>query len=140
MTPGTLPLALYRGDTYHWRFTFWADTGATLPSDLTGVTPKAEIRDRPGGTLTATLTCTVELPNVIVADLVADESAKLSGTGGSWDLQLTYASTGDVTTVLAGPVQVTVDVTDSADAVAAAAVLDHTLQQRRTPRLMQGRA
>jgi hypothetical protein len=111
MTPVKCPLSLYRGDTYAWRFIFWTDAAETVPADLTGVTPKAEIRDRPAGAIIIPLTCAVELPNVITATLDATRSAQLPPVA-AWDLQLTYAN-GDVATALAGPVTVSPDVTDS---------------------------
>ena len=109
MTPGRLPLSLYRGDTGRWRFTFWLDTARTLPADLTGAAVKSEIRDRAGGTLIAALSCFITLPNFIDASLSAADSAKLPNSA-VWDMQITYAS-GDVATVLAGPVNTTGDVT-----------------------------
>jgi hypothetical protein len=112
MKPGKYPLVLYRGDTYHWQFVLWADESKITPADLTAVTPKAEIRDKPSGSKVIAMTCTVEAPNLIKMVLAADASAKLLPTGGVWDLQLTYAS-GDVSTVLAGTVTVIADVTDS---------------------------
>lgn len=109
MTPGRLALALYRGDTYRWQFRLWQDTARTLPSDLVGATAVSQIRDRPGGRLIVSLACTITPPNTIDAVLVSADSAKLPGTG-AWDMQVTYAS-GDVATVLAGPVNTVVDVT-----------------------------
>jgi len=111
MTPGNMPLNIYRGDTYHWRFTLWADANKTEPTDLTGVTVKSEIREKPSGTLITPMECTIELPNIIHLTLSADASGALPGKG-AWDLQLTYDS-GDVVTILAGDVVVTPDVTDS---------------------------
>jgi len=108
-----MPLTLYRGDTYHWQFTLWADAAKTQPVDLTGVTVKSEIRTAAGGALVTTLACTVQAPNVILIDLSATASMSLTAAGGAWDLQLTYPS-GDVSTILAGKVTVTMDVTDSA--------------------------
>lgn len=110
MTPGSYSLQLYRGDTYRWQFKLFNDVNQTLPADLTGVTAAAQIRDKPGGTAIAALSCTVTLPNLIDAVLAASDSAILPSSG-AWDLQLTYAS-GDVATVLAGPVNVTPDVTN----------------------------
>jgi hypothetical protein len=109
MTPGRMPLTLYHGDTYRWQFSLWLDTAKTTPADLTGATANSQIRDRPGGTLIVALVCTITLPNKIDVVLSATDSAKLPGSG-AWDLQVTYAS-GDVATVLAGPVNTTVDVT-----------------------------
>jgi hypothetical protein len=113
MTPGVYPLALYRGDSYHWQFTLWQDTARTQPVDLTGVTVKSQIRDKPAGSLLLTMTLTVTLPNIIAMDLLASDCASLPPSGGNWDLQLTYPN-GDVGTILMGPVRITVDVTDSA--------------------------
>ena len=122
MTPGAYPLVLYRGDSYHWQFVLWGDAAKTIPINLTNATPKAEIRSGPGGSLITQLTLTVTLPNTIVATLSAASSALLTDAGGAWDLQLTYTTSGDVQTVLAGPVTVTMDVTDSAAALARSTV------------------
>jgi hypothetical protein len=111
VTPGQYPLSLYRGDTYRWQFKLWADADRTQPADLTGVEAKAQIRDRPGGAIIVGLICTISLPNIIDVVLNAGLSVTLPQVC-VWDLQLTYAS-GDVNTVLAGPVAVTPDVTDS---------------------------
>jgi hypothetical protein len=111
MTPGNYSLAIYRGDSYKWQFKLWSDTAKTQPVDLTGVTVKAEIRDRPGGNLLGTLACAITMPNIINASLTSTDTALL--TSGAWDMQLTY-SDGEVSTVLSGLVTVTMDVTDSA--------------------------
>jgi hypothetical protein len=110
MTPGFYALQLYQGDSYHWQFAFYDDAAMTVASDLTGVTPAAQIRDRPGGVLVCSLTCTLTLPNVIDVFLSAALSADILCSSAAWDLQLLYAS-GDVATPLAGPVAVTPDVT-----------------------------
>lgn len=113
MNPGTYPLQIYRGDSYRWQFTCYDDAAQTLPSDLTGVTVASQVRDKPGGSLICSLACTVTMPNVINTYLAPADSASLPNSA-AWDLQLTYAS-GDVTTLLAGPVNVTADVTDLAN-------------------------
>lgn len=110
MNPGTYPLQLYRGDTYRWQFTCFDDVAQTMPSDLTGATVNSQIRDKPGGSYICVLACTVTLPNIINMVLAAADSASLPNSA-AWDLQLTYAS-GDVATLLAGPVNVTADVTN----------------------------
>jgi hypothetical protein len=115
MKPGNYPLDIYRGDTYRWQFKLWSDIDKTQPVDLDGVTVRSQIRDKPAGKLLANIECTVTLPNIILATLTADECAKLTGSTCAWDLQLTWPNT-DVTTLLAGPVAVTTDVTDSAPA------------------------
>ena len=113
MTPGAFNLDLYRGDTYRWQFKFWNDADKTDPADLTGVTVKAEIRDKPQGTkLVVPMQTTVTAPNIVDMVLSAEDCKKLLAKG-AWDLQLTYSG-GDVVTVLAGNVAVMADVTDSA--------------------------
>lgn len=110
--PGKYSLSLYRGDSYAWRFLLWTDAEKTQPADLTGVTAKAEIRDRSGGTSIMELDCTVELPNIVRVELTADMWLPWTLVRGVWDLQLTYL-TGEVITILGGDVTVTADVTDS---------------------------
>jgi len=119
MLPGQLPLTLYRGDSARWRFTLWTDEAKTQPADLTDATAKAEIRDKPAGATVVALVCAVELPNVVTMELLPAASATLPAKG-AWDLQMTYAD-GSVVTILAGSVEVTPDVTDSAAAQAAQA-------------------
>jgi len=112
--PGSLPLALYKGDSFNWQIKLWTDAAKTQPADLTGVVAKAEIRDKSGGTTIIELDCVVVQPNIIDMSLAASDSSHLTMSGGNgvWDLQLTY-SDGQVKTILAGPVKVTADVTDS---------------------------
>lgn len=115
MTPGDYPLMLYRGDTYHWQFTLWADEAKTIEADLTGATAKAEIRDEPSGATIIEMVCAITLPNLIDMKLLAAQSKLLmvEPQQGVWDLQLTWTSSGDVATVLRGAVIVEADVTDS---------------------------
>ena len=103
-TPTTVPISVYRGDCKHWKLTLFTGDGTT-PYDLAGLTVAAEIRN---GTAVATIDPVVTLPNIIDLELTAEESAKVK-TPARWDCQLT----GDdcVTTVAAGPVTVTGDVT-----------------------------
>lgn len=111
MTPGSFPLALYRGDSYRWSFLLWTDTAKTIAADLVGVVAKAQIRDKPAGATVINMTCAIVQPNTVTMTLDAASSQTLPLVG-VWDLQLTYAE-GDVATVLAGGVTVTPDVTDS---------------------------
>jgi hypothetical protein len=108
--PQRVPLGVYRGDSHHWVLTLWSDQAATVPIDMAGVSPKAEIR-QPGGPVVATLDCAITPPNAITVTLAAADSAALPGLVG-WDLQLTFPD-GSVRTVAAGPITVTADVTDS---------------------------
>ena len=109
MQPADLPLDIYRGDTFRLQVTLSDQNN--VPLDLTGVIAKSEIRDRPAGTVIVALQCSIMLPNIINATLLATDSHHLPAQG-VWDLQLTYLS-GDVATPLAGPVSITTDVTDS---------------------------
>jgi hypothetical protein len=104
-----MPLLIYRGDTYRWRFKLWLDTERTVPADLNGAKVVAQIRDRGGGSFIAGMACTINVPNTVVMVLAAHDSAKLPSSS-VWDLQVTYAW-GDVATVLAGQVNTTSDVT-----------------------------
>lgn len=126
MNPGPYTLQVYRGDSYRWQFTCFDDVNQTQPSDLTGVTVNSQIRDRPGGNYICSLTCTVTPPNIINTHLAAVDSGKLSGSA-VWDLQLTYAS-GDVATILAGPVNITTDVTGGPLPMPAADQLPHVVR------------
>jgi Cu/Ag efflux protein CusF len=127
--PGNFPLALYRGDTYAWQFMLYTDSSATpAPADLTGVTAKAEIRDRPGGTLLTTMAVTITLPNIIVVKLKTANWTGLATKAAAWDLQLTYTDAdASVVTIIAGAVTITADVTDTVSMPAMTAV-----EQRRT--------
>jgi hypothetical protein len=111
MMPGAFSLTIYRGDTHAWRFTLWQDVAKTEPVDLNGINVKAEIRDRPAGAVIQAIALAVTEPNIIDAKLTAAETSALL-VSGVWDLQLTDAS-GWVSTVIAGSVKVTGDVTDS---------------------------
>lgn len=105
-TPVLYPLSIYRGDSYHWQFTLWADAEKTEPIDLTGVQVAAELRqDQRVTKLAISVT-----DNTIVVTLSAPVSQKLPATTARWDLQLTYPS-GDVQTIVRGDVYVLVDVT-----------------------------
>jgi hypothetical protein len=112
MRPGTYDMNLYRGDTYAWDFVCYITTGA--PSDLTGVTAKAEIRDKRGGTLLTALTCAITLPNKITVKLKTVAWTALTKASAVWDLQLTYAdSDASIITIITGNVAITGDVTDT---------------------------
>jgi hypothetical protein len=110
--PGEFNFSVYRGDTVRFVFVLWNDEHNTIPIDLSGVVAKAQIRNVPGGNLITNLDLTIQVPNTIYATLTSENSSFLTTTGGFWDLQLTYPG-GDVITILAGSIDVTMDVTDS---------------------------
>jgi|SRR5579864_9847642 len=112
MMPGGYSLVIYRGDTHAWRFLLWQDAAKTIPADLNGIAAKGEIRDRPAGTVIQALTVVITQPNIIDASLTAAETGQIPMASGRWDLQLTDQN-GVVSTILAGAVNVTGDITDS---------------------------
>jgi hypothetical protein len=112
MPPGAYNLELYEGDTYSAQFVLWADAKKTQVVDVSGSTAKAEVRNAPGGNLLTTMECTVTPPNNIGVRMPASAwtSWPPNVVKGVWDLQVTYPS-GDISTVVAGSVTVTADVT-----------------------------
>lgn len=112
MIPTSYPITLYHGDSYDWQFKLWLDIAKTQPMDLTGVTPKAEIRKDTGTTPIYPFTCAIVPLNTITMALSAEECAAIPVSTYKWDLQLTFP-TGAVNTILAGSVTITPDVTDS---------------------------
>jgi hypothetical protein len=110
MKPGPFDLDMYRGDTYAWKFKVWNDTEKTVPADLTGVTPFAQIRETTESPTATNLTCTLTLPNTIDVGFPVASWDAFTLMKAVWDLQLTYAS-GVVATIVAGKVTVTADVT-----------------------------
>lgn len=116
--PGRYDLNLYRGDTKTWMMRLWGDEALSAPVPLNGVTAYAQVRNQPDGPIVVPLTCGIELPNVVWLDLDADASNLLPAQG-VWDLELHYPiypgyPSGDIRTVVAGNVTVTLDVTKEA--------------------------
>ena len=101
-------LKLYRGDTVEWGVRVFAADGIT-PIDLTGSTVAAQFRDKFDGTQVVDFDTTIELPNIIHVEVTPAMWTDAS-TGGVWDLQVTD-DVGAITTVAAGKVTVTLDVT-----------------------------
>ena len=115
MRTACVPLVLYRGDTYRVDVLLWADSEKTQPIDLTGATAAAEVRYAPGDPAILTLSCAIATPNTIHIELWPEAWADFDWftlMDAKWDLQLTWP-TGDVTTIIAGPVHIRADVTDS---------------------------
>jgi hypothetical protein len=104
--PPVVNLLLYQGDDVHFDLVVTNPDGSA--ADLTGMTPAAQIRDKPNGALIATFMCSIAT-NVISLHLPATESVKLSAPG-VWDCQITSA-TPEVTTLAAGTVSTAQQVT-----------------------------
>lgn len=105
--PASLPLRLYRGDTYSWQVRLWADAAHSQPLDLTGALAAAQLEGAGGNVIV--LDCAVTLPNLV--DMVLPAAAWSDALKPErWDLQLSWED-GRVHTLLAGPVTVTDDVT-----------------------------
>lgn len=119
MLPATETLSLYRGDSVRLvrRFRPVLEDG-TLGAyfDLTGCTPKAQIRASSTATtvlveFTATLDDQTDPDTVggVILEIVAGDTSALPD-GAQWDMQLTHAD-GFVRTYIAGPVVSTGQVT-----------------------------
>jgi hypothetical protein len=112
MMPGAFTLTIYRGDTTAWQFTLWQDVAKTVPLDLTGLQVAAQIRTGTGAEPATPLDLVVSLPNIVLASL-APEDSRLLPVNALWDLQITDPTIDRVTTILAGAVRVSGDITDS---------------------------
>lgn len=104
--PQALDLCVYRGDSGRLRVSIVDDAGA--PLDVSGATWDCDIRPEPDGEIITTMTVTPIDASTVEVALSAAQSALLPVTGGVWDLEMTL--NGDVTTLLAGKVTVTKDV------------------------------
>jgi len=105
--PAELNLCVYRGDTGHLRVQILI---AGTPADVSSATFDADIRsttDSDEVMATMTATPVAGQPDMVDVLLPAEESAKLD-TNGVWDLEMTLG--GEVTTLVAGTVTVTKDV------------------------------
>ena len=110
--PAAYNLDLYRGDSATYNFVFWDDAEHTLPSDLTGVTARAQVRDMFNGTLLIETHCAIVLPNTVQMDIERTDWQYFPRRDrGVWDLQLMYPDT-TVSTMLRGNVAFISDVTE----------------------------
>ena len=111
--PSRANLELYQGDDYSALVTVYEADGTT-PVNLTGYTPRAQIRrdvaDRAAEVLAEiTIAIADAAGGMLTLALDHDVTVTLSGKL-LWDLQLTD-SLGGITTILAGAVNVTSEVT-----------------------------
>lgn len=117
--PAVYNLALYQGDAWHMTIR----VRERLPDDtlgdyldLTGVVPKAQIRDS-NGELMGEIDCELgdqgdpdELGMVRFALLSADTTDFSTASGSKWDFQLDFGG-GEIRTYLKGSVNVSAEVT-----------------------------
>jgi hypothetical protein len=103
------PLYIYQGDDYAGVVTVLDSNGAAV--DLTGYTPKAQIRLGPAdhNPVVVDITTSLVLPNMVSLSIPHSMTTTLNGNY-VWDFQLT-ASDSTIETLLAGGVVVTLEVT-----------------------------
>ena len=107
--PAKLDLKFVAGDSF-LRSIKLLEPDST-PVDLTGLTGRAQIRDRPNGKLLADFTVTIPDPlaGEVFFSLDATQTRALPG-GGVWDLELDGGIT-NIHTIVSGTVKVIPDVT-----------------------------
>lgn len=107
-------LSIYQGDDYAAQVTVYEGDGTT-PFDLAGYSSQAQIRPNltdpsPDPVASFTVNITQQESNVITIGLPHDVSKTLTNLEYVWDLQV-IDPTGLITTLLAGQVRVTREVT-----------------------------
>ena len=107
--PARLDLKLVAGDSFRRSIVLKSSDGT--PIDLTGLTARAQIRDRPAGKLLADITTTVDAPTTgeIVLTLTTVQTRALN-SHGVWDLELD-GGVSNTHTIVGGEVRVLPDVT-----------------------------
>lgn len=110
-------LVLYQGDD--WAAMICVSNADGTDADLTGYTAQAQIRQGIADQawhVAARLLCAIVLPNQISISLTHLQTTRLRQRAYRWDLQLVSPG-GIVTTILAGEVKVTFEVTRAYDLV-----------------------
>lgn len=107
--PARLDLKLVAGDSFTRTIRLQEQGGTAI--DLTGLTGRAQIRDRPKGKLLAEFTVAIPTPanGEVVFSLDTTQTRALPGKG-VWDLELDGGAT-NTHTIVSGEVCVTPDVT-----------------------------
>jgi hypothetical protein len=106
-------LLIYQGDDYSATVTVSNNT--TTPPDLTGFIAQAQIRSGPADSnsqVIVELAATIST-NIVTLSIPAAQTVLLTKPLYAWDLQL-HSPTGSITTILAGRVIVTAEVTREA--------------------------
>lgn len=117
-TPAVRDITIYQGDTYTLQFRVRAQNTDGTPGayiDLTGATPKAQLRSAPQSTtviaeFAATLDNQTTNTGGVTLTLTAAQTAALTYDSMAWDAQVTYPS-GTVTTYLRGKATLLYEVT-----------------------------
>ena len=110
MTVKTAHLDLYQGDDAAWTAVVRDASGVLL--DLAAITPRAQIRRKVADAdpvIVYEIPITVVSAGTMLLNIPHDVSRTLNGAY-VWDLQLTDAA-GSITTILAGKVNITLEVT-----------------------------
>ena len=103
-------VSVYQGDDYAALVSVYNADGSD--ADLSGYTVEAQIRRKPADSsvLVESFNVAIQPPNTIALSLTHDQTLALAGSF-VWDLQLTETATGMITTILAGKLQGTLEVT-----------------------------
>ena len=109
--PGTYDLVFVAGDSFRRELLVREQGGS--PIDLTGLVARAQIRNRPNGTILATITTSIPTPTngIIIITMDATQTRALPGSG-KWDIELDGGIT-NLHTILAGGVKVIPDITQA---------------------------
>lgn len=117
MKPAAKDISIYRGDSYSLFFRVRKRTNEAPGDyiDLTGTTPKAQIRANEAAAevlaeFAASLGDQVNFPGSVLLTLTPTQTAALPLSGGKWDVQIAFSAT-DVRTYLKGAVTVEDQVT-----------------------------
>ena len=106
--PIQVNLALYKGDDFTFLVTVRDSTGS--PADLAGVTARAQIRAAIGSpTVIGTFTPTIDVPAGNIWLHLDDAVSSTLPASGVWDVEMDRD--GEVTTLAAGSITMTEDVT-----------------------------
>jgi hypothetical protein len=105
--PAAVNLLVYQGDDLYLDL---AVTSKGAPADLTGFTAKSQIRSTPPSTTVLAELLTTISASTIHLHLVHTDAATLPVQPAVWDCQLTDAS-GNISTIAAGTVTVTAEIT-----------------------------
>jgi hypothetical protein len=108
--PTAQDIQLYIGDDFYCDVTVTNPDGSA--ADLSSVTAAAQVRASASDTNTlAVFTCTIA-GNIIHLKLPHTETVKLTaGSAAVWDCQITASGSGDITTLVAGKITGTAEVT-----------------------------